>query len=190
MAMPNFTAERSLYQASGHYRGTASFGCAEGTVQLAVKDPSCTARCESSCGCRNLTGILNINRCLQNCYGPCVARCPDLPPPPPPPPPPTTPANIWTGEDCVSYTYVKLCSDPESRQCSFSKECIRQANCTHYDGHCTGTPFWAQYPWLWPPTPTKCVSSSSRTHCVTQWQRFPWIVECDDGSVQQGESYC
>src|SRR5215208_1726535 len=84
MAVPNFTAERSLYHTSAHYRGIASFGRVEGTVQLA-QDPGCLARCQNSCvpGCFDLVGTAR-GACLRLCRLECLEVCPPLPPPPSP----------------------------------------------------------------------------------------------------------
>jgi hypothetical protein len=94
MAMPNFTAERSLYRTSAHYRGSATSGRAEATIQLA-QDPGCFAQCQDSCvpGCLELVGSAR-GACLRLCRLECLEACPPGPPPPPPPPSPC-PQGWW-----------------------------------------------------------------------------------------------
>jgi hypothetical protein len=106
MAIPNFTAERSLYQTSAHYRGTVTFGCAEGTAQLAVKSPQCVADCadsESLCkeDCQELVGS-ERGKCYKACTterNDCLDACPDITLPPPPTYPPV---GTHTYRSCLS----------------------------------------------------------------------------------------
>jgi hypothetical protein len=114
MALPSFTAERSLYQTSAHYRGTATSGRAEGTVQLA-QDPGCMARCQASCvpGCLELFGNAR-GACLRECRLECLEACP----PPPPPPSPCGPGSWWARGSfhcptcCSCWDDLCQCSQP------------------------------------------------------------------------------
>src|SRR5215213_4204905 len=122
MTVPNFTAERSLYQTSAHYRGTASFGCAEGTIQLAVKSPQCMANCSTAnSGCK--AGCLegptqSRGACMKNCtkeLKDCQGSCPDitLTPPPPPTYPPVTTSTF---QECVLSKSTKRCVNAGSEE--------------------------------------------------------------------------
>jgi hypothetical protein len=101
MAILNFTAERSLYQTSAHYRGTASFGSAEGIIQLA-QDPDCFARCQDLCvpDCLELVGNAR-GACLRACRSDCLDACSG--------PPPVT---------CGPCAGTRRCSDGSTVGCS------------------------------------------------------------------------
>ena len=118
MRTPRFTAERSLYQPSAHYRGTATFGQAEGTVHLA-QDPDCFANCQDSCvpGCLELTGVAR-GQCLRRCRDECLEACPPGPPPPPPPSSPLQQCFNQCFSACVSdYGWIVGCFQACSSCC-------------------------------------------------------------------------
>ena len=136
MAMPSFTAERSLYQTSAHYRGTATFGRAEGTVQLAIIDPNCLAACSTpSCGelCAQYTGTARgkcnnlCGRDVQN----CIAECPEVSPPPPPP---SGPSMQWCGN---KYEGGQSLPCPQGEQCRI--RCSTSRDCWPFPPFCTST---------------------------------------------------
>jgi hypothetical protein len=216
MATPNFTGARSLYQSSAHYRGTATFGCAEGTAQLAVKDPTCINRCSRSCAseCADLFGGAKsacINACSAEAAA-CRAQCPDVPAPPPPPPPPprqyppryTSKSTECTREvaqtQCQGFTFFSMndciqnCGGyciPEAgiyRCCHDAFVCVSSRTCTQYEGPCTGI----NIAGLVSPGEGYCVTSptSGQTKCTYNWSELPWIRECDDGTTRTGTNFC
>src|SRR5262249_18983317 len=81
MGAPGFTAEATLYQASGHYRTGGDFHQAGGALLPAQASSDCfgtTAQCRQNF-CDGLTGRERA-QCFAACArptvcGPCVCRC-------------------------------------------------------------------------------------------------------------------
>ena len=86
MIMPSFTAERSLYRTSAHYRGTPMIGGFDQAANAIQPQQGCDRTRLQAClaDCSEFEGD---QRQVARCRGACYRRWGNCPPPPPPPSP-------------------------------------------------------------------------------------------------------
>jgi hypothetical protein len=67
-------------------------------------------------------------------------------------------------------------------------KCLSPIFCKTYKGHCTGTPPWLSYQG---PAPTSCVTTErGHTKCVTGWNQYPQVKECNRGMDTEEGRFC
>lgn len=85
---------------------------------------------------------------------------------------------------CWSCNCRDVCETEMCWRCVEARDVCRKCVVCH--GRCTGTKllFWQQ-------APTRCAEApSGRRQCVSGWNQYPWIKECDDGTVNSGGGFC